>query len=593
LRYLRIMNRQIWMIFMVITNSIAGVCQLSEDFSSSGSLNTSVWQGDLEDFTIADGVLRLDVVGEGQSVILTPIDWVDNYEMEIWFRMAFAPSLQNMLTIYLWSQSTDLIEGDAIYIQIGKSGNNDEIELYERIDGIARLIGSGQMAKVASDPAIARLLFNIENNWLSMKVDYSGTTLLEPEIEVLINERLTGPGFMGIVCDYTSTRSDKFYFDDIYLGPVRIDKMPPHVEMVEYDSKKLEVIFSELLAQDESILDYFELTPSDIAPRSATFNDTRTSVSLTFEQELSPEVEYELTINGVRDVAGNALDTVIGFLVPYMPSVGDLVINEILFNPLGQGADYIEIINNTEKVILLRNLVLSNVEKADSEVIVAPDQILPHQLLVFTEDKANIIEGYSKHDAEVIYQQKIPAMNNDEGNMTLLYGDLILDRLDYNENYHDQLLDNVDGVSLERISAKNSSNTKENWTSALASVGYGTPGMINSNVDQGISQIEVLLKSKNFSPNGDGLKDHLIIDYTIPSDAYYGSVKIFNDAGAMVRVLHSNERISGQGQWLWDGRTDSSMQAPIGIYVIYIDLYNTNGIRSIKKLTAVLADFIN
>ena len=153
---------------MVITNSIAGVCQISEDFSSSGSLNTSIWQGDLADFTIADGVLRLDVVGEGQSVILTPIDWMDNYQMEIWFRMAFAPSLQNMLTIYLWSQSTDLIEGDAIYIQIGKSGNNDEIELYERIDGIARLIGSGQMAKVASDPAIARLLFNIENNCVFM-----------------------------------------------------------------------------------------------------------------------------------------------------------------------------------------------------------------------------------------------------------------------------------------------------------------------------------------------------------------------------------------------------------------------------------------
>src|SRR3546814_2643108 len=47
------------------------------------------------------------------------------------------------------------------------------------------------------------------------------------------------------------------------------------------------------------------------------------------------------------------------FLLPQLPEPGEVVINEILFNPVEGGADYVEIYNRSGKILDLKDLQLA------------------------------------------------------------------------------------------------------------------------------------------------------------------------------------------------------------------------------------------
>ncbi len=56
----------------------------------------------------------------------------------------------------------------------------------------------------------------------------------------------------------------------------------------------------------------------------------------------------------------------------------------------------------------------------------------------------------------------------------------IIDELVYNEKWHFKLIDNDEGVALERIDYNAPTQQQDNWHSAASSVGYGTPTYKNS-----------------------------------------------------------------------------------------------------------------
>ena len=50
----------------------------------------------------------------------------------------------------------------------------------------------------------------------------------------------------------------------------------------------------------------------------------------------------------------------------------------------------------------------------------------------------------------------------------------------------------------------------------------------------------------------------------------------------------NNELLATEGAFSWDGRTDDNQKASIGIYIIYVEVFDLN--RNVKKYkkTAVL-----
>jgi len=274
-----------------------------------------------------------------------------------------------------------------------------------------------------------------------------------------------------------------------------------------------------------------------------------------------------------------------------VPTLGSLLINEILFNPRTGGTDYIELINVSDERLDLSEVIVSNSDNNQSVTLSNLPGIEAGQIVLLTADIDQVTQEYPNHDPLVMYQLDIPSMNNDDGNVTLTYRDDILDSYDYDEDHHNALLDDVDGVSLERLDLTQS-NDPSNWTSALRSSGYGTPGLPNSVAGEVGQLISIEVTQKIFSPNGDGDKDEATIDYTLDRGDYFTSLTVYNERGILMDRLLVSEPTLASGTWTWDGRIDGSV-APPGIYIIEISLFALDGSTFRANQTVGLGDFLD
>jgi hypothetical protein len=71
------------------------------------------------------------------------------------------------------------------------------------------------------------------------------------------------------------------------------------------------------------------------------------------------------------------------------------------------------------------------------------------------------------------------------------------------------------------------------------------------------------------------------------------NVSIFNDKGVLIRKLSRNTTLAANGTLVWDGLTESQQHAPVGIYIVYFDVFNLQGDRKTFKKTCVLATKLN
>jgi hypothetical protein len=139
------------------------------------------------------------------------------------------------------------------------------------------------------------------------------------------------------------------------------------------------------------------------------------------------------------------------------------------------------------------------------------------------------------------------------------------------------LLDDVDGVSLERIDPNGPSSSPYNWHSAAESVGFGTPGRINSQYLPALTNGEINLTNDVFSPDLDGFEDVLQVSYVMTKEGLLGKATVFDDRGRVVRSLFSNEYLGTSGSFSWDGITDTNFKASIGVYVLLFEAFSIDG----------------
>ena len=66
------------------------------------------------------------------------------------------------------------------------------------------------------------------------------------------------------------------------------------------------------------------------------------------------------------------------------------------------------------------------------------------------------------------------------------------------------------------------------------------------------------------------------------------NVSIFDAAGRLVRYLVKNDLLSQKGFWKWDGLGERMNQLPMGVYIIFVELFNLEGKRQHVKKTVVL-----
>ena len=313
---------------------------------------------------------------------------------------------------------------------------------------------------------------------------------------------------------------------------------------------------------------------------------------------------YELTVSGsIQNCMGTTMghDTTLRFGLPQSVKNRDVVINEVLFYPLTEGVDYVELYNRSQKTIDLSSLILGTVKNSPPN---PPDTLFypltftqtllfPGDFMVLTSSPGKVKAQYAtKNPKAFLRMMPFPAYNKDAGSVLLFSKLHKIDAFDYTEKMQYPLLRYTQGVALERISVNGKTNNPDNWHSAAESAGFGTPGYRNSqsvSVNPDSIRGEIDIDPEIFSPDNDGYQDILHIKYKFKTSGNTMTINIFSTSGQLVRKLVNNAYVGTDGVVLWNGLKDDGTKALVGIYVFYIRVFDQNGKVMQFKKTAVLA----
>lgn len=329
-------------------------------------------------------------------------------------------------------------------------------------------------------------------------------------------------------------------------------------------------------------------------PENITINNMN-YILLHLAQPLLPKILYTLTVSNISDCVGNIIEPQsIPLGIPEPIDSFDIVINEILFNPYPFGKDFVEIYNRSNKILDLADLRLANAINGNPDQISLlfqePILFFPNQYAIISEDITIVKQQYFSGDiGQAIQISSIPTYADDQGEVLLINktGNTI-DYFSYNEDMHFDLLNNTEGVSLERISYHVLQN-ENNWHSAASTVGYATPGYANSQLHiETTDNNQFSIEPEVFSPDLDGYNDFLMIHYYLEEPGYIAHINIFDEQGRVLRQLANNELLSSSGTFIWDGSTTEESIATFGIYIVAIELFNLEGYRKRFKLPVVL-----
>ena len=332
---------------------------------------------------------------------------------------------------------------------------------------------------------------------------------------------------------------------------------------------------------------------------ATTISPSFTEIHLKTNSLLDTNKIYTITISNLADCQGNIIQP--GYKVVAGLSsdadVREIVINEILFNPGANGFDFLEIYNRSNKIIDAGKLYLANRNSSNAigsimALSARPRPILPGGYLVATVDASILALNYFVQDPKAVLEpSSFPSFPDDKGTAVLLdQQGKVLDEVSYVDKWHFKLIDNPEGISLERIDPAGSSQEAGNWHSAASTSGYGTPGYKNSQFKttaEGDAMIEIL--PKIFSPDNDGFDDIATIKYKIPEPGYVANITIFDAAGRPVRNLVRNATLSASGYWNWNGLDDKGQKLAVGVYIFFTEIFNLEGKKRNFKNTVVVA----
>lgn len=343
--------------------------------------------------------------------------------------------------------------------------------------------------------------------------------------------------------------------------------------------------------------DLFSIEPTIPISLADFTTTTLREVRLQLAEPLSTGIIYTLSILDLRDCSGNFIQdgfNQIQFAVPEEAEAGDLLINELLFNPRPGGVDFVEVYNVSQKYLNLKNWMVGNVAEgiiSNTRTITTGDYLVaPGSYIVLTPDGAALKNQYPLAVDATFIITTLPSLNDDAGSIGIASDtSIMVDAFSYSEGMHTPLLKDREGVSLERISLADPTQNISNWKSASSASGYATPGFINSNAQSESDQDanSVLIEPEIFSPSRMG-QDFAKIQYKFDEAGWTANIKIVDHQGRVIKEVANNETLATEGFFRWDGDRDDATKARLGYYFVWFEVFRLDGsIKTFRKRVAI------
>jgi len=510
------------------------------------------------------------------------------------------PSSSNRFWFYLCADTTktDLINGFAVGVNI--SGSSDLLELWRIRNGKAdSLIIETDLDWNASILANIDVKRSAKGIWT---LQYQKTD--EAKSKLFSGADATTFSFtnIGLLFNFTATRAGQLWLDDLLVTRHPAQLFIEKLTLV--DSHTIRLTFNNPVATSSIRTSNFSLTDENnqsIEITNATLsNGDNRSVDLTFGKVSGTELS--LKISGITDLSGKAMQPdVLSFSYALPPGKGSVLINEVLFNPLPGGSDFVELVNVSGAPVALSQLKLATRSdigelKQIYPVSLGKRALQTGEYLVCTRDPAAVLAQYPNNRAEsFVAMSSFPSFPDDAGTVVLLTASQeVIDEFSYSTKMHSPFLADEEGVSLERILLEKPASDPTNWQSTAESAGFATPGLPNSQTqNEAEVKNEIICEPQAFSPNGDGYNDELSIRFRLDKPGYIANVRIFDAVGRQIIHLIKNQSLAQEGSWTWDGKNPSGQKQSIGVYIILVELFDSEGHQKTFKKTCTLTDRLN
>ncbi len=597
-------------ILLVITFPKLLFSQISDDFSDKNFSKNPTWIGNTDEFIVnTNGELQTNVSTSGSCFLSTRSEIIDDATWEFSVKREKKTSSGDYyFAVYLTSDRPDLTKMLYGYcVVIG--GKKDKISLYKQQGGFSTkkelIEGKNKSVCLKAFEVDIKVTRSKDGKFeLFRKIKGQDSTYVKEGSA--IDNSIKTSHFFGVLAKHKAKSGKDYFFDNIKIkGKIIKDTTPPELLSVNVEAKdtmNLLLNFSEVVNIKNAT---FQVNNEMGNIISKELQEYGVVVNLGFSKKFEQKKIYQITVKNLTDYYGNKMEeTKMLTGIAQKMKKGDLVINEILFNPQKDIPEFLEIYNTSDKLLDLGSIYFgTNPQKNKNKYeykYKIPNQtlIVPHGYVAITTDRKTLKKEFNTpKSANIVPINKKFSFTNDGTNIYIInkQDKVIYDEVDYSSKWHHPTIRDDKGVSLEKINPLFDSNSPTSWHSASFDVNYGTPGYKNSQYvenpkENNSKKTKVWVEPEAFSPDNDGIQDVCFIKYKAEDIGNTANIIIFTSTGLKVKQIASNHLLSDKGYFVWDGKTDRDKNINPGIYVLYFEIINTTtGSKKVEKMPIVVS----
>ncbi len=456
---------------------------VTDTFDDGDFTQDPAWTGTADGWTVeplggspalrANGPDRADTLALATASTVTYGTWQVTLRYE-----DGALSNFNLIRIYLLADAADLTGPvNGYFVQLGT--NSRDVRLY-RSDA-ARADPRVLLARTDADllPDEARTLR------LTITRTEPGTWSISlDDLEVLTHEEptpaVTAGRAFGFWIKHSATRGRSYWFDDVQIegrsGPA--DTTPPVLLGAEaLGAEEVRVRFDEPV--DGCDPAHYDIAPGIGRPAAVPCipePDIGQSIFTLILASPLTTGTYTLTVRDVADRAGNVLaeaQTTFSYVDEAVgtPAPGDIVVNEIFYDPPDSDLEFIELYNRADAAFDLSRLTFSDDRGQAVPVVETVTALPPDGYAVLVRNADAFAEAFP--GVAYLAPPAWPVLNDGGDAVVLRAEATVVDSVAYRPGWGGE------GVSLERRDPGGPSNAAANWGSSTDPAG-ATPGRRNT-----------------------------------------------------------------------------------------------------------------
>jgi hypothetical protein len=316
-------------------------------------------------------------------------------------------------------------------------------------------------------------------------------------------------------------------------------------------------------------------------------------------QKVRANQVLQLSLRELKTCIGEEISLLgpVDLVLPIKANKGDVILNELLFNPIAGDPKFVEIHNRSGNYLSLEGWSLAN---KDDQGILAQKKVFgvkgliiePNGFLAITPEPEKLKLRYPKsQNGKFLKIPSLPSYPISGGAVVLIdkVGELV-EVFHYSEDFHHPLIRDPKGVSLERIFSGKPVGENTNWQSGSGIEGFASPGRKNSQslTEEPIDQI-IRIDPPVFDPEGSSGSSFTSIQYSLAQSGWSGTFRIYSTGGQLVATLGQNHILGTQGQFLWAGEDGSGTRVRSGYYILVVELVDGREEVQVIKKTIVVA----